>query len=270
MDLLGHLLRRTPSFRGKWRIQRVWERTLGPERRVARLPDGSLVEVDMSIPYERMVWLQSEEWNELQYLSYRLRQNETFVDVGANIGIWTLVAASAVGSAGKVFSFEPNPNTFRKLVANIDRNNRAGIVTAHQRAVSDIDGSVSFACPAQHNLSAIANDVTAGNTITVTAVSLDSALHGAKVDGIKLDTEGHELAALQGAAGIIKNASPWLIIEFNTTLLPSPVLRDWPVYQFLASLGYKPFIYDGPHQATPIDGASAIRGYRNILFERSA
>jgi FkbM family methyltransferase len=270
MDLIGNALRKTPSFRGKWRIQRLWERTLRPERRLAQLPDGSVVEVDMDIPYERMVWLQSEEWNELRYLQYRLHKNETFVDVGANIGIWTLVAASAVGSVGHVFSFEPNPNTFRKLNANIARNGRAGVVSAHQKAVSRANGLVSFACPTQHNLSAIVEDETVHNTITVPSVSLDSALQGVSPAGMKLDTEGHELASLQGAVRIINDSSPWLIIEFNTTLLQSPVLRDWPVHQFLASFGYKPFTYHGPGEATPIDDEYAIQGYRNILFERRA
>ena len=68
-DLIGNILRTTPPFRGKWRLQRVWERFLmAPDRRLARLPDGSSVEVEMAIPYERMVWLQAEEWHELQYL----------------------------------------------------------------------------------------------------------------------------------------------------------------------------------------------------------
>ncbi len=269
MDILGNILRKTPPFRGKWRIQRVWERRLMPQRRLAYLPDCSVVEVDMEIPYERMVWLQSEEWSELQYLQYRLHENETFIDVGANIGIWTLVAASAVGSTGRVFSFEPNPTTFRKLIANIARNGKAATVTALQQAASRVNGAVSFSCPIQHNLSAIADDQTTDNTITVPSVSLDSALQGIAVTGMKLDTEGHELASLEGAASIINDSSPWLIIEFNTTLLSSPILRDWPVYRFLASLGYKPFRYAGPYEAIPVDDAFSIQGYCNILFERS-
>lgn len=267
MDILGNILRKTPGFRGKWRFQQAWERTLTPHHRLARLPDGSVVDVDMQIPYERNVWLQSEEWNELRYLQYRLRPNETFVDVGANIGIWTLMAASAVEDGGKVFSFEPNPATFQKLNANIARNGKTKVVTPHQRAVSSANGTVSFSCANEHNKSAIA-DPGDGNVITVPAVSLDSTLLGVPINGMKLDTEGHELASLEGAKQILQNSSPWLIIEFNATLLSSPVLRDWPVYRFLASLRYKPFIYEGPREAISIDDSYTVSGYRNILFER--
>ena len=270
-DIIGNMLRITPWFRGKWRLIRVWERRLpASERRLACLPDGSTVEVQMSIPYERMVWLQAEEWNELQYLRYRLRRNDAFVDVGANLGLWTLVAASAVGTVGRVFSFEPNPTTFRRLAANVERNGHSQVVSIFQQAVSRTNGSVSFKCAAEHNLSAISNEPGADNTISVQTVSLDSVLPESGVSGMKLDTEGHELAALEGAARTIEKSWPWLIVEFNTTLLVSPVLGDWPVYHFLASLGYKPFTYSGPHEAKAITTQFSISGYCNVLFQRNA
>ncbi len=270
-DIFGNFLRITPRFRGKWRLERFWERNQNQgELRLALLPDGSTVEADMGLQYERMVWLQNEEWHELQYLQHRLRKNDTFVDVGANVGIWTLVAASTVGAGGRVFSFEPNPTTYRKLVANIARNEQTGVVTACQQAVTRTNGSVSFACAPSHNLSAISGDPKADNTVTVQAVSLDSVLQGAGVAGMKLDTEGHEFPSLEGAARTIETSSPWLIIEFNTTLLPSPVLADWAVYRFLAARGYKPFTYHGPYTTTAITDSFTLRGYCNILFERNA
>ena len=95
-------------------------------------------------------------------------------------------------------------------------------------------------------------------------------LRGAKVTGIKLDTEGHELSALEGALRTIEASSPWLIIEFNTTLLASPTLADWQVYRFLAPLGYKPFVYKGADQAYEITDSFSIHGYCNILFQRNS
>jgi len=269
-DLLGNILRTTPPFRGKWRLQRLWERLLpNNERRLARLPEGSILEVDMDIPYERMVWLENEEWRELEFLQHQLHRNDTFVDVGANMGLWTLVAAKTVGPEGKVFSFEPNPMTFRKLVANVERNEKTAIVTAFQKAVSSINGSVSFSCKTQHNISEISDDPNAEHVVSVQAVSLDSVLQGATVAGIKLDTEGHELASLEGASRIIAESSPWLIVEFNTTLLASPILAEWPVYRHLERFGYKPFTYDSPHLVNQIDGSFSISGYCNILFQRN-
>jgi len=237
---------------------------------VARLPDGSTIEVEMDIPYDRMVWLQAEEWEELQYLQRRLHRNDTFVDVGANLGLWTLVAASSVGSEGRVISLEPNPATFRRLVANIKRNGKEHVVTAYPQAASRTNGSVPFVCPTDHNLSGISDDPKAGDVISVQSVSLDSLLEGINVTGMKIDTEGHELFTLEGAARTLETESLWLIIEFNTTLLPSSFLRDWSVYQFLSALGYKPFIYEGNQETTLIEASFSTRGYRNILFQRNA
>ncbi len=271
-DIAGAILRTTPQFRGKWRLIRRWAHKLDPlEKRVARLPDRSTVEVVMGIPYERMVWLEVEEWEELEYLRRRLRQDDTFVDVGANLGLWTLVAASTVGREGRVFSFEPNPTTFRKLVRNIEANRQSAVVTALQRAVSCKCDVVSFSCASDHNLSAIASAPTDANIVPVAAVTLDSILSGIKVAGIKLDTEGHELASLEGATHIIEESSPWLIVEFNTTLLPSTALKDWAVYLYLKPLGYRPYIYKtAPGTEQPISGSYSIRGYRNILFQRES
>ncbi|MEY2537849.1 MAG: hypothetical protein QOG67_1589 [Verrucomicrobiota bacterium] len=268
-DILGNILRITPHFRGKSRLRRLWESAVSHGLRQAILPDGSIVSVDMEIPYERMVWLQSEEWDELRYLRTKLRLGDRFVDVGANIGLWSLVAASTVGADGQVSSFEPNPVTFQKLIANITRNARSDIVTAFPDAVSREEGFVSFSCPPHHNLSAISSGPASGDTLQVRAVSLDSKFSSAKIAGIKLDTEGHELESLEGASRLIQNASPWFIIEFNTTLLVSSVLGDWPVYRFLSSRDYKPFVYDGSiGRETRIDETFKSDGYCNILFQR--
>jgi FkbM family methyltransferase len=273
-DLIGNALRATPHFPGKRRLRKMWEWSLKPDdRRVATLPDGSRVHVDLSVPYERRVWLQSEEWDELRYLRRKLRAGESFADVGANIGLWTLVAASAVGRGGRVFSFEPNTATFAKLVENISLNEKWRVVEAFAQAVSNTDGFVFFACETAHNLSAITTETDGLNVLQVPAKPLDSLLSGptpvARLAGIKLDTGGHEPAALEGAAQLLAQHSPWLIAEFNTTLLPSEVLGEWAVYKFLAPLGYRAFIYDGTGAETPVDAALAERGYRNILFQKA-
>lgn len=272
-DILGHALRLTPPFRGKWRFQRAWERGLRAcSPRIAVLPDGSRVKVEMDVPYERMVWLQAEEWNELRYLRHKLRPGQVFVDVGANIGLWTLMAASAVGPGGHVFSFEPNPTTLAKLKANVSLNRRTAIVQTFPEAVSDDEGVALFSCHPQHNLSAIAYEPHQPDTVAVSTTSLDALVSNRRlagpVAGIKLDTEGHELAALSGASRLLEMWSPWLIVEFNTTLLPSNVLQNWSVYQFLAAIGYRAFLYDAPKQEVRVTDTLSIRGYRNVLFER--
>ncbi|PYT80758.1 MAG: hypothetical protein DMG41_36475 [Acidobacteria bacterium] len=273
-DILGNFLRVTPAFRGKWRLRKIWEHTvLHGERRIARLPDGSVLNVQLDMPYERMVWLEDEEWAELQYLRRKLRSGDVFIDVGANIGLWTLVAASSVLPNGRIFSFEPNPATFDKLVQNIKLNGREALVDRFPEAVSKADDVVQFVCDTQHNLSAISSGYFEGsNVISVRTRGLDFLLNNelvaTRLVGIKLDTEGHELNALAGAVGLLEQRSPWLIVEFNTTLLASKVLEAWPVYRFLSGKGYRPFFYDRHGVETKVDGTLTVDGYRNILFKR--
>jgi FkbM family methyltransferase len=186
--------------------------------------------------------------------------------------LWTLVAASSVGPTGHVFSFEPNPTTYKKLKENVGINCRESIVTAVPYAASDRNGAAWFSCPKNHSLSAIATDVMdRTDLVEVRTTTIDSLLQDApqlnRVVGLKIDTEGHELSTLQGAVGVIRRLSPWLIVEFNTTLLDSKLMGDWPVYSFLCERNYCPFLYDS-NSRTSIDGKFALDGYCNILFRK--
>lgn len=271
-DWLGHFLRITPYFRGKGRLTRWWGRRLpNGTHRLATLPDGSRVGVQLGIPYERAIWLQAEEWDELIYLSRKLRPGEVFIDVGANIGLWTLVAASVVGRTGRVISFEPNPATHRKLQDNVSLNQRGDIVCPIRAAVSEVAGQVAFRCELDHNVSSIASRPGEG-VIEVSAVALDDAVLSVssvdRIAGMKLDTEGHELSALRGASEILGQSAPWLIVEFNSDLVGSRRLRDWPVYTHLTVRGYSAFRYGRSGDERAVDGEFEVRGYCNILFER--
>lgn len=272
MDLLAYFISKTSTFPGKWRVVNLWTRTLkkGNVSRVAYLPHGIKVKVDLSIPYERMVYLQAEEWDELIYLNSKLKAGDTFIDVGANIGLWTLVAARSVGISGKVYSFEPNPSTYQKLKDNVLLNNVKTIVESKQAAVSDTSGSVFFNCAAEHNVSSIADSkAIASDTISVPSIKLDALLGDQRIDGIKIDTEGYELSVLKGAANLLTKQRPFLIVEFNTTLLESSLLGDWDVYQYLKQIGYSPFIYNKSGEERPIDHTFSVNGYVNILFNIS-
>lgn len=121
MDIIGTILRITPPFRYKWELQKYWAKTIRDVNRVSVLPCGAAIETDMRVQYERQIWLQDEEWDEIAFLRTQLSAGDCFIDVGANIGLWTLTAASCVGQQGHVYSFEPNPTTFAKLRGNVFR-----------------------------------------------------------------------------------------------------------------------------------------------------
>jgi FkbM family methyltransferase len=191
---------------------------------------------DLSVPYEAMVWLEREEQNDLRLLRLLLREGQTFVDCGANIGIWTIVATSTVGATGRVLAFEPNPVTFSKLSLNVSLSDLKPKLYNH--AVGDRTGEFPFDCNESHNLSRII--VGGGDDLLfVHTETLDQVLDGKPVDAVKIDVEGFELNVLQGCELILKTWKPWLCIEFNTMISAVTKLRDWEVHQYLCNLGYR-------------------------------
>lgn len=235
--LLAALLRSTGPFRGKWRLVRLWARLVDTKApRVRVLPGGGEVLCDLSIPYEAVVWLGKEEQRELEILHRLLRPGDVFVDCGANIGIWTLTAASAVGLRGWVHAFEPNPATVRKLTGNISRSGfeNVNVVPA---AVGRTEGELLLRCEAEHNLSRIVGEPDAG-TVPVRVVPLDRTLGTERTAGCKIDVEGAELDVLAGAERILATSRPWICVELNPDYSADGTLGQWEVHRYLRNLGY--------------------------------
>ncbi len=269
MDLIGHFLRLSPEFRGKWRIIHLWSGTFDrPERRIARLPGGVRIEVDMALPFERMIWLEREEWQDLCTLHANLQPGDMFIDVGANLGTWALVGAAAVGIDGRVLALEPNSKTAGRLRDNIALNTLDDRVKVLQAAASDKEGVCGFSCPLEHNLSSVV-PLGSAQSFEVQTVRLDDVAANVFPDrvvrGMKIDAEGHENEVLEGCDYLLSHHKPWLIIEFNTTLLDSTRFDDWPVAKRLALLGYKPFLMSSK-EISPIPDDWRLDGYCNVLF----
>ncbi|MFB2877855.1 FkbM family methyltransferase [Floridanema aerugineum] len=240
IDPLGQLLKITGklAFRGKGRLINYWlDKRDKNAKRIRILPGGGKVICDFSVPYEAMVWLEQEEQSDLELLTQLLKPGQTFVDCGANIGIWTIVAASAVGSNGRVYAFEPNPFTFEKLSQNISLLTSKEHIKLLPTAVGNENKELALQCHQEHNISQVISTST-NESIIVPVVTLDATFTDTFVDGIKIDVEGYEIEVLQGAETILKKYQPWLIVEFNTVLAKVNTLGDWNVHQYLSKLGY--------------------------------
>jgi FkbM family methyltransferase len=117
-----------------------------------------------------------------------------FVDIGANVGLYTLWAARRLGEQGRVLALEPNPVAFGRLTVNLALNGLAGRVTALQWGVADREGAFELHLDAT-NLGGGSLVETGGETIRVPCKPLDDLLaaHGiARVDILKIDVEGAE------------------------------------------------------------------------------
>jgi len=167
-----------------------------------------------------------------------LKERDIFIDLGANIGYFSMLAARAVGAKGQVFSFEPEERNFKYLTRNKELNNYSQMKPLNM-AVSNKKGRVKlYICPYDtgHHTIQQAEGITSYTTTTalsyeankisyieIETITLDEFLTSegvSRVDFIKMDVEGAELLALQGMDKTIKrNENIKMIIEFFPLLL---------------------------------------------------
>lgn len=151
-------------------------------------------------------------WHEMKTTELFIKligKGSTVVDVGANIGFFTLLAARLVGEKGIVLSFEPEPASFSLLTKSVERNNFDN-VKLFQRCISNLDGQRQLHLSVTHNkgLHSIATDL-GGPSIPVQSVRLDTVASGLRIgsiDLLKIDVEGAEPEVLEGAERLLSES----------------------------------------------------------------
>lgn len=182
---------------------------------------------------------------------------ETVVDAGANVGVMSNLLAHAVGPGGRVFSFEPHPLIFETLSKNVSRwsaVDRLDTIDIRRAAVSASAGVLPLAVDpdtfADNKGTASLERTDPVNSTRVMTVSLDEELP-APIGVLKLDVEGHELAALQGSRSLL--ASKLIRDVLFEEHRPPPT----PVTMLLESHGYTVMgvrqALSGPALSTPAD-----------------
>jgi FkbM family methyltransferase len=189
------------------------------------------------------------EPNEFFFLNQILLPGMTFVDAGANDGIYSLFAAQAVGTEGLVLAIEPSRREFENLQNNIKLNAIANIKPL-QLALSDFDGSAAlklanYEHAGQNTLGDFIYEGVASPEVETTAVrQLDNLLKEMgieRVDVIKMDVEGAEFSVLQGARSILENCHPLLLLELSDLALQNQGSSAAAVLKFLREMGYEIF-----------------------------
>ncbi len=154
------------------------------------------------------------EFDDMVFMLRYLRPGDGFIDVGANVGLWTLLAAKRVGQRGKIEAFEPDRCSAQRLRDNVILNGFFW-VRVHEVAATNRPGIGQFVS-GKDALSELVEDAKERNdTCQVECVRLDDALHGDYALA-KLDIEGAEPLALEGAERLLSNRNPpvW-IVEIN-------------------------------------------------------
>ncbi|MGE0723014.1 MAG: FkbM family methyltransferase [Alphaproteobacteria bacterium] len=185
-------------------------RVLGRTMRL-RLPTGTLLALPPRNPVASEVYVTGADvdWGAEAILARFAERDRDFVDVGANIGYYAVYLAPLVR---RVVAFEPDPRNLPALAANAAA---AGNVTVRPVAVSDRCGtgrlSVGSSSAVGHLVGAAEKDALPVETTTIDAAADALDLRPC---AIKLDIEGHELAALAGAAATIGRHQPLILTEF--------------------------------------------------------
>lgn len=221
-------------------VRRVYEALskgpiLGPPLRwLARglLPVESRYWFNISAGLGEGLWLHLDPRFEMDYasgkyepqiqniLSSHLRPGSVFYDVGAHIGVLSLLAARCVGRTGSVFAFEADPENVQRIEAHARRNMLDQIQTI-PCAVWSSAGQLQFeraSAQSSRNQGTVTAEgsVSSSNTVEIEAVSLDGFVSGHRPPTlIKVDVEGAEAAVLRGSEKVFAQGKPVLICEVH-------------------------------------------------------
>jgi FkbM family methyltransferase len=228
------------NFRGKLRLLDPVVPRSG-ERKSAVF--GYEVRLDLGEAIQRWVYMGAFEPGETARIREWLRPGMTFLDVGANVGYFTLLAASRVGPGGSVHAIEPSPYAFNKLEQTV-RSNGIGQVKLHRMGLSDAAGELTlYVQPRDAGFhSPTMSAAGGGEPVRVPVERLDESLdewNVEVVDLMKMDVEGHESHVLRGAGDALASGRIRAVLcEFNEHWLRSQGSSSAEMYGLLTDAGF--------------------------------
>lgn len=172
-----------------------------------------------------------------------LKPGDVFVDVGAHVGYFTLLAAQRVSTLGTVLSIEPNPLAVEKLRRHVERSRLSNVLVAHT-ACADSYGQVRLYLHTESNSSMAslsARNATSGSAVDVRCTTVDDLCRERGLDRVnlvKIDVEGTELAVLRGMRRLLREVRPVIVLELEPHLLAAFETTKASVLGFLADHDY--------------------------------
>jgi FkbM family methyltransferase len=226
----------------------------------ARLAGGENVRL-----HPRLLGLRPEAYEETLtvFLINHLKPGLTVIDVGAHVGLHTLMFSQRIGPTGHVLAIEPSPANARLLRSHIAWNDCRNVEVI-EAIVGDREADVSFSFRADPtDPGGFANSLAyniGGKTDTVPMTTIDVICAGRHPHLIKIDVEGAELLALRGACETLSRCAPMLIVAIHPE--PMRMLGTSPteLVAFLAACGYQGCHLDGRRAVDP--------GFEEIVFTK--
>ena len=244
----GHRLRSTLSAIGFQFKGRVLGR-----RAQARVGSHSLIEADAHVYHSaRAKYANPVDWNEMQAWKRALEPGSLFVDVGANVGLYTIWCIEA---GAEVIAVEPSRTARERLTSNLELNDySAEIVPA---ALGETEGTLQLTTELDNqNHLVLSGNSDEAATEEVPVLTLDGLVGDRTVDGLKVDVEGAELLVLKGAERLLSERRIKLIqLEWNESSVALLGQDRAPLAELLSSYGYSLFRPDERGELVPVPDA---------------
>lgn len=208
------------------------------------------------------------DFEDMCFLLHFLRPDDTFVDVGANVGTYTVLASGEAGA--RSISIEPLPATFQHLMDNIYLNRLNDRVAAHNCGIGSDDTKLSFTSGRDTTNQVLSASSKAADvpTIEIAVRTLDSVASSHSVNMLKVDVEGFEWSVIQGAKTVLASKSlSAVVIELNGSGRRYG-FDDNMIHQRMLDYEFRPFSYEpfGRH-LNELPGRNAFA--RNTLYLRN-
>ena len=186
------------------------------------------------------------EAENFEFLNETCKPGAVIIDIGAHIGLFSIIASQVTGKTGKVYAFEPAPSTYALLQKTVVINHEEQVIETFQKAVGKANGKITF----------FVSDDKADNSNSLVNYKEDRSLHGIDVavttidifvkekninrlDFIKIDVEGAEFDTLQGAAETLKNLRPVCIVAIHPEPIAAKGDKLEAIYDFIVSCNYR-------------------------------
>jgi FkbM family methyltransferase len=206
------------------------------------------------------------DFEEMAYLLHVLRAEDLFVDIGANVGSYTILACAVVGAKG--YCFEPVPSTFERLMSNLRINNLSDRVKAVNLGMSDKEGELIFTTDENCSNHVVADGEKALQVVPVKVLPLDSVIPGHSPSLIKIDVEGFETPVLRGARSTLKSENLHSVIMELNESGSRYGFREDEIIKTMSNDGFELYTYEPFSRELKRLGEKGISG-KNALFVRN-
>lgn len=190
------------------------------------------------------------EYSHMSYVLHAMTPSSLFVDIGANVGSYTILASGVIGA--RSYCFEPIPETYERLMSNLRLNDLTDRVKALNLGLGEEEGELHFITN-ENTMNRVARpgEEHTGATASVNIKRLDDILKDESPSLMKIDVEGFETAVVRGAQETLQKPSLHsLIMEFGAG--EAYGYDEQELIRYLQSLGFRSYHYD-PMQRQLID-----------------